>query len=47
MQKVKWFGEKFSIDLELKINEFAKTHKIIQISYARDKYHSCMVLYEE
>ena len=47
MQKVKWFGCVHSFDLEEMINKFAKSHKIIQISYSRNNNFSCMVLYEE
>ena len=46
-QRVKVFSSKYSLDLENEINKFAETHKIIQISYSREKYFSCMVLYEK
>lgn len=48
-RKVKIFKETYSCDLERKINEFAETHKIIQVDYhfETDEYAVCMVLYEE
>lgn len=51
MQKVKYFIENSLYDLEERINEFAKSYQILQISYATEKqgystYHYCMVLYE-
>ena len=47
MKEVKYFSDEYSYELERKINEFAKTHKIISISYSITKaWHHCMVLYE-
>ena len=52
MAKVKAFNEEWQANLEFKVNDFAKKHKILQISYSTCKsgyttYHYCMVLYED
>ena len=53
MQKVKIFKNANEFEVEKDINEFAKNHKILQISLGvrkSDGYGSvlfCMVLYEE
>ena len=51
-QKVKFFQNEDSYDLQKEINEFAKTHNIESVSYSVCKFgysafHYCCVLYTD
>ena len=48
MNRVVYFYANNGTELEMQINQFAKSYEILQISYSSDGYKakSCMVLYK-